>query len=29
MEEARRRLQDAGADVVGLNCSRGPATMRP
>jgi betaine-homocysteine S-methyltransferase len=29
MEEACRRLQDAGADVVGLNCSRGPATMLP
>ena len=24
-----RRLEDAGADVVGLNCSRGPATMLP
>jgi betaine-homocysteine S-methyltransferase len=24
-----RRLEDAGADVVGLNCSRGPATMMP
>lgn len=23
------RLEDAGADVVGLNCSRGPATMMP
>jgi betaine-homocysteine S-methyltransferase len=29
MDEACRRLQDAGADVVGLNCSRGPATMLP
>jgi betaine-homocysteine S-methyltransferase len=29
MHEACRRLQDAGADVVGLNCSRGPATMLP
>jgi betaine-homocysteine S-methyltransferase len=29
MEEACRRLQDAGAEVVGLNCSRGPATMLP
>jgi betaine-homocysteine S-methyltransferase len=27
--EACRRLQDAGADVVGLNCIRGPATMLP
>jgi betaine-homocysteine S-methyltransferase len=27
MHEACRRLEDAGADVVGLNCSRGPATM--
>ena len=27
MHEACTRLQDAGADVVGLNCSRGPATM--
>src|SRR5690606_17690457 len=27
MAEACRRLEDAGADVVGLNCSRGPATM--
>lgn len=27
--EACRRLADAGADVVGLNCSRGPATMLP
>lgn len=25
--EFARRLEDAGADVVGLNCSRGPATM--
>jgi len=24
-----RALEDAGADVVGLNCSRGPATMLP
>jgi betaine-homocysteine S-methyltransferase len=24
-----RRLADAGADVVGLNCGRGPATMLP
>jgi len=23
------RLEDAGADVVGINCSRGPATMLP
>ena len=29
VDEACRRLQDAGADVVGLNCSRGPATMLP
>jgi betaine-homocysteine S-methyltransferase len=27
--EACRRFEDAGADVVGLNCSRGPATMLP
>jgi betaine-homocysteine S-methyltransferase len=27
--EACRRLEDAGADVVGLNCHRGPATMMP
>ena len=27
--EACRRLEHAGADVVGLNCSRGPATMLP
>ena len=27
--EACRRLEDAGADVVGLNCCRGPATMLP
>jgi betaine-homocysteine S-methyltransferase len=27
--EACRRLEDAGADVVGLNCSRGPRTMLP
>jgi methionine synthase I (cobalamin-dependent) len=27
--EACRRLKAAGADVVGLNCSRGPATMLP
>lgn len=26
---ACKRLDDAGADVVGLNCSRGPATMQP
>jgi betaine-homocysteine S-methyltransferase len=29
MTEACRRLEQAGADVVGLNCSRGPATMLP
>ncbi len=28
-EEACKRLADAGADVVGLNCSRGPWTMLP
>ena len=27
--EACRRLEAAGADVVGLNCIRGPATMMP
>ena len=27
--EACRRLEDAGADVVGLNCIRGPKTMMP
>ena len=27
--EACRRLEAAGADVVGLNCSRGPATLLP
>jgi betaine-homocysteine S-methyltransferase len=27
--EACRRLDDAGADVVGLNCTRGPDTMLP
>ena len=27
--EACRRLEDAGADVVGLNCFRGPSTMLP
>jgi len=27
--EAGRRLADAGADVVGLNCIRGPSTMLP
>src|SRR5919112_6844548 len=27
--EACRQLEDAGADVVGLNCGRGPATMLP
>src|SRR5919204_4706077 len=29
LAEACKRLEDAGADVVGLNCSRGPATMMP
>jgi betaine-homocysteine S-methyltransferase len=28
-EEACRRLEQHGADVVGLNCQRGPATMLP
>jgi betaine-homocysteine S-methyltransferase len=28
-DEACRRLEAAGADVVGLNCSRGPKTMLP
>lgn len=28
-EEACKRLEDAGADVVGLNCGRGPQTMLP
>jgi betaine-homocysteine S-methyltransferase len=28
-EEACRSIAGAGADVVGLNCSRGPATMMP
>jgi betaine-homocysteine S-methyltransferase len=28
-EEACRRVADAGADVVGLNCIRGPETMLP
>jgi betaine-homocysteine S-methyltransferase len=28
-EEACRRLADAGADVVGLNCHRGPRTLLP
>jgi methionine synthase I (cobalamin-dependent) len=28
-EESCRRLADAGADVVGLNCIRGPVTMLP
>jgi betaine-homocysteine S-methyltransferase len=27
--EACKRLADAGADVVGINCHRGPATMLP
>ena len=27
--EACKRLEDAGADVVGLNCTRGPRTMLP
>jgi betaine-homocysteine S-methyltransferase len=29
LDEACRRLEQAGADVVGLNCSRGPTTMLP
>jgi betaine-homocysteine S-methyltransferase len=29
MPESCQRLEAAGADVVGLNCSRGPATMLP
>lgn len=29
MIDACRSLVDAGADVIGLNCSRGPATMLP
>lgn len=29
LDEACRRLEAAGADVVGLNCSRGPETMLP
>lgn len=28
-EEAAQRLEQAGADVVGLNCARGPRTMLP
>ena len=28
-QDACRRLEDAGADVVGLNCIRGPRTMMP
>ena len=27
--ETCKRLEGAGADVVGLNCARGPATMLP
>jgi betaine-homocysteine S-methyltransferase len=29
VSEAAKRLEDAGADVVGLNCGRGPRTMLP
>jgi betaine-homocysteine S-methyltransferase len=29
LDEACKRLEDQGADVVGLNCSRGPETMLP
>ena len=28
-DDACRRLEEAGADVVGLNCSRGPSTLLP
>ena len=28
-EDACKRFEDAGADVVGVNCTRGPATMLP
>jgi betaine-homocysteine S-methyltransferase len=28
-EDACKRLEEAGADVVGCNCTRGPATMLP
>jgi betaine-homocysteine S-methyltransferase len=28
-EDACRRFEEAGADVVGLNCARGPGTMLP
>jgi betaine-homocysteine S-methyltransferase len=29
VSDALKRLEDAGADVVGLNCARGPKTMLP
>lgn len=29
LEEACRKLEEAGAAVVGLNCSRGPKMMVP
>jgi betaine-homocysteine S-methyltransferase len=29
VEDVCKRLEDAGADVVGLNCARGPKTMLP
>lgn len=29
VSEACQKLEQAGADVVGLNCSRGPVTMLP
>ncbi len=29
VEESARQLEQAGAEVVGLNCARGPATMLP
>jgi betaine-homocysteine S-methyltransferase len=29
LEDVAKRLEDAGADVVGVNCARGPKTMLP
>jgi len=29
LPEACKQLEDADADVVGLNCTRGPKTMLP
>ena len=29
LPEALRQLEEKGADVVGLNCGRGPETMLP